>query len=286
MYFDGVKKGNAIGGSYSTVGKNMLLAGITVGSRNASTSEAYTGLISVIQIIRFDNISKTNFNPNTYQPGDAITDLGGGVPEVVLWHDWSNIIGAIAMDKYRPETTRRNDLTAYGSPLASTNIVTVKDFSPQTKKLRQGTQSKQPIYSTVEGFSFDGIDDILEAGASLGSIKTVILKLKANNLEFGQDILQLSATAKLTLNIDGTITATGWITPTVKIQNTLLADSAITPNNDFLVAVKSSTEITADAFKLGGSTTYFNGKIRKVAVFTTELDDPTIQKIFKSIRSI
>lgn len=281
LYKNGVLKDSD---SVRGIGK-LIVSALAIG-KTSFGAYYFGGLVATLLIIRFDNISKTNFNPNTYQPGDAITDLGGGVPEVVLWQDWSNIVGAIAMDKYRPETTRRNDLTAYGSPLASTNIVTIKDFSPQTKKLRQGTQSKQPIYSTVEGFSFDGTDDILEAGASLGSIKTVILKLKANNLELGQDILQLSATAKLTLNTDGTITATGWTSPTVKIQNTLLADSAITPNNDFLVAVKSSTAITADAFKVGGSTTYFNGKIRKVAVFTTELDDPTIQKIFKSIRSI
>lgn len=256
---------------------------LRIGTWATSATVKFKGSISPMQIIRFDNISQSNFNPQTYKIGDAIT---GGGAEVVLWQDWSNITGAIANDKYRPETTVRNDLTAYGSPLASTNIVTVKDFSPQTKKLRQGTQGKQPIYSSVTGFDFDGTDDILEATSSLGTIKTVVLKLKADNIELGQDILQLSAGAKLVLNVDGTITATGFTSPTIKIQNTLLADAVITANNDFLVCVKTATAITADAFKLGGSTTFFNGKIRRVSLFTTELDDPTIQKIFKSIRSI
>lgn len=279
----GYKNGVADAGVISTsIGKFVSTSRLSIGV-NTGNTEHFKGLIAPLQILRFTNISQSNFNPNTYKPGDAIT--GGGV-EIVLWQDWSTVSGGTAYDKYRPETTVRNDLTAYGTPHAGNNIVTIKDYSPQTEKLRQGTQSKQPIFSSTEGFDFDGTDDILEAGASLGSIKTVILKLKADNLELAQDILQLSAAAKLTLNTDGTITATGWTSPTVKIQNTLLADSAITANSEYLIAVKTNTAIDATAFKLGGSTSFFNGKIKKVVTFTTTLDDPTIQKIFKSIRSM
>ncbi len=282
-YINGTVLGS--GQSITSIGKVIKNGATHIGSLLGS-SYKFGGLISTVQIIRFDNISKTNFNPNTYQPGDAITDNGGGVPEVVLWQDWTNIIGAIAMDKYRPETTRRNDLTAYGSPLASTNIVTVKDFSPQTKKLRQSSISLQPTFNSVSGFVFNGTNNILIASQNFGDTKTIILKIKVDTLESEQDLLQLNDSTVLTLNTDGSITATGFFEETIKIQTTLLADALVTTDQEYLVCVKSGGGISTDSFKLGGSSTYLKGNIKKVTLFSTELDDATIQKIFKSIRSI
>ncbi len=69
--------------SITGIGKSFALGPLYITADNAA-SERLNGKIGQSQIIRFTNISSSNFNPTTYRMGWPIS--GGGV-ETVLWFD-------------------------------------------------------------------------------------------------------------------------------------------------------------------------------------------------------
>ena len=79
-YRDFVLKGTS---SLASIGKVMFAGDFLVG-KISFASEYVGGYIGSSQILRFTNISQSNFNPTTYKIGQSL--LGGGA-EVVLWFD-------------------------------------------------------------------------------------------------------------------------------------------------------------------------------------------------------
>ena len=77
-------------------GKQIARYPLTIGKDTVVNASYFNGVIGKIQILRFTNISQSNFDPTTYKIGQSVT--GGGAEEV-LRLTWSNISGNYAYDE-------------------------------------------------------------------------------------------------------------------------------------------------------------------------------------------
>lgn len=93
----------------SGVGKIIYTLKTNLGANNAN-AEKFAGLLGAKQIIRFNNISQSDFNPTTYKIGQPIT---GGGAEVVLWLDPKNGSSIANM---------LQDYSGYGNNLSAVNM--------------------------------------------------------------------------------------------------------------------------------------------------------------------
>lgn len=252
--------------NYNRVGKVIHIWNTIFGARR-DASDKWKGQISHLQIIRFENISQSTFN-------SAITGLQyptGGGAEVVLCHDWSNIVGAISYD----QSNRQNNLTAYGSPrLASADVLTVKDYST-TRKFAQSDRTKQPHY--INGF--DGTSDFITSTHNYGNAKTLVLKVNLSTLN--RDIIRLSTGVKIAVDASGAVVTTGITSPAIFIVNadnmpvTTLATAA-----DYVIIICSNTEFAINAPQIGYADTYFHGKIKYITAYPSFIADGYITQIF------
>lgn len=83
-------------------------------SGSINPSHGFKGWLGRTQIIRFDNISVSNFNPTTYRIGDTIT---GGGAEVVAYYTWKDAVSessyTLGSDQlFYDKSSIRNDLSA------------------------------------------------------------------------------------------------------------------------------------------------------------------------------
>jgi len=84
-------------------------------SGSINPSQGFKGWLGRTQIIRFDNISVSNFNPTTYRIGDIIT---GGGAEVVANYTWKDAVSestysATSDQLFYDKSSIRNDLSVY-----------------------------------------------------------------------------------------------------------------------------------------------------------------------------
>lgn len=82
------------------------------------TNGGCIGKIGKTQIIRFDNISQSNFSPQTYKPGYPVS---GGGAEIVFWFDPKN--GSSVANMLQDYSGNENNLSAVNMDLTNRVIV-------------------------------------------------------------------------------------------------------------------------------------------------------------------
>jgi len=116
---------------------------------------------------------------------------------------------------------------------------------------------------TGNGLRLLGASDAIDYGTTGLTVKTVAILLDPKSTS--EDIADLDGGTHTIEVGSGTITATGFATPKIYVDNNL--SSTLATNRRQLVTVTTATGFTASAFKVGKETTFLNGTV--VAVFTS-----------------
>jgi len=128
-----------------------------------------------------------------------------------------------------------------------------------------GSFTSTPFFST-NGLNFDGVDDAISVGATSQTIKSVIVLMNPRTTT--EDVLDLDAGTHTLEFSTGTLTATGFATPTRYVDG--LAGTTVTTAST-MVGATTATGFAADNLIIGNETLFFEGDIQAVLISTTEL---------------
>jgi Concanavalin A-like lectin/glucanases superfamily len=158
---------------------------------------------------------------------------------LLVWYRFSDGLDSIATDS----SGRQKDGTL-------TSMDTVNDWVP-------GPRGR--------ALSFNGTSGYVDGGSISTTVNTVSFWIKTTNLT--QDILDLNGTAYVRLS-GGTVTATGWTSPTVYVNGTS-SSAVITSGAWNHVTITTGTTINASAVNLGKrSTNFFSGSLDEVRMYS------------------
>lgn len=123
-----------------------------------------------------------------------------------------------------------------------------------------------PVFNR-DGLKFDGTDDAINFGATGLTVKTVALLLKPNTTT--EDIADLDGGTHTIEVGAGTVTATGFSSPTIYVNG--LLSSTLVAGTSQTIIITTATGISASAFHVGTETTFFDGVISAVITSADEL---------------
>ncbi|MCK9581268.1 MAG: DUF2341 domain-containing protein [Methanoregula sp.] len=118
-----------------------------------------------------------------------------------------------------------------------------------------------------KAMSFDGIDDYVSVSATVSDIQSVSLWVKATSTT--ADILNLDGGTHTITVADGTVSANGFSSPTIYVDNK--QNGKITANEWHLLTVTTATAFDASAITLGKVTATFKGIIDEVKLYNRAL---------------
>jgi hypothetical protein len=272
-YINGVENGTA---DTSLWGKQLATIALTIARRAFNAQYEFQGLISHLQIIRFDNISLSTFN-------SAITGLQyptGGGSEEVLRQDWSMVSGNIAYD----QSPKANNLTGYGTINAASNVITTKDYVIQPDKLIQATDVSRPLYVSDSYWEFDGTNDFLYPTGSLGLIKEYYIKFKPDALDVTKSLANFNVTSSLFMSSSNSMFMTGSTFATMSLYSSSLATVPNVISSDWnILHASDAIGVEANQFKLGFATTYWDGAIQRFVAYDRQLSDNDKNRLLRSL---
>jgi len=124
-----------------------------------------------------------------------------------------------------------------------------------------GTINNSPIISN--GITLDGTNQNVTYGESYNGVKTVSIRLKATTTS--EDILDLDGGTHTIEVSAGTITATGFAAPTIYVDGVV---TSTLDTNEHVITVTTATAFNATALDIGHETTYFDGTIYEVSLYS------------------
>lgn len=126
-----------------------------------------------------------------------------------------------------------------------------------------GSVAKQGILGYEQ--TFDGTDDYIDCG-NVGSIKTMAFWCRPTTTT--EDIADMDGGTHTVEVGAGTLTATGWNAPIIYVNGA--ASTALRAGVLQRVVITTATAFNATALQLGTETTFFDGQIGEVEVFSDE----------------
>lgn len=134
----------------------------------------------------------------------------------------------------------------------------------------QGTGIDGSQYTTsgyrLSAGDFNGTDNYIDITGSAGATQSVSFYINPDAVN--TDIIQLSATAKISVDNSSDITTTGLSNVTIYVDGTV--GTAITLSTWQLVTVTFDAH-TCNDIELGRETSYFNGKLDEVMLFDSKI---------------
>ena len=130
-------------------------------------------------------------------------------------------------------------------------------------------------YFSRDGLHLDGVDDAIDIGDTSLNIKSVAFLLEAKTTT--EDIADFDAGTHTLETSAGTLTATGFATPTLYVDG--LVGSTVTTATRF-VGATTATGFAADNFDIGKETGFFEGKIKAVVISTDELTASEMSELY------
>jgi len=128
------------------------------------------------------------------------------------------------------------------------------------------------------GYNLPGTDEFIDVGDTSQNIKTVSFWIKPNSDT--EEIMDLDAGTHTIEAASGTLTATGFSSPTIYVNGEV--SSALVPYAWQLVTVTTATAIDTDNLDIGRiSTTYLTGDIARVKMSTSELTALQIKDLYQ-----
>lgn len=139
-----------------------------------------------------------------------------------------------------------------------------------------GNSNTAALY-TGRGLSFDGVNDVVDIGSTGVTVRTAIFYAYPDTTT--QKFMQFQASGAIELGISsGTLTTTGWTSPTTYVNGAASGTVAATTWQQ--IAVTSATGFTASSLKLGlSNATYYSGDLSNVKLFSTELSASQIAEL-------
>ncbi|MFH0776406.1 MAG: LamG-like jellyroll fold domain-containing protein, partial [Patescibacteria group bacterium] len=137
-----------------------------------------------------------------------------------------------------------------------------------------------PLGKFNRALGFDGIDDYLDIGDTAQTVKATSFWIFANN--DSRDVVDFDSGSHFVSLAGGTLTATGFDTPTIYVDGSL--SSTISTGAWHHVAITTATGFTVDALKIGKSTTFFDGKIDDFTLFSRALAADEVAALYRGGR--
>lgn len=153
---------------------------------------------------------------------------------------------------------------------------TIIDFSGSN----DGSFTSTPIFNR-NGLKFDGTDDAISIGNTGITIKTFGIVLNPTTIT--EDIADMDGgTHTIEVNA-GTVTATGWSSPTIYVDG--LVSSTLVNTQFQSLVVTTATGFNASALDIGTETTFFDGTISYAFISEDELTQTEINEILAELDS-
>lgn len=128
---------------------------------------------------------------------------------------------------------------------------------------------------------FDGSNDVVTGSATLTNIKTISFWVRLPVTSSTQELIDLNGSAYITSTSPGTITTTGFTSPTIYIDGKTA--TSITANRWHHVAVTTATGLSASALKLGQiSTNYGQMFMDEFQLYSSELSASQVKSLYNS----
>lgn len=144
-----------------------------------------------------------------------------------------------------------------------------------------GTFTSTPYFNNA-GLVFDGIDDKVGIGNTSTTIKTLAIVLNPKSTT--EDIADMDGGTH-TLEVGaGTITATGWDTPSIYVDG--VVSSALVADRLQTIVVTTATGFSASNLDIGTETTFFGGTIAAAFISTSELTSSEVAQLTSELNSV
>lgn len=115
---------------------------------------------------------------------------------------------------------------------------------------------------------FDGSNDSVTVANTVSGVKTVSFWVKPNSFTSTTPLLDLDGTNKITTNSSGTLSASGFSTPTIYVNG--VVGTAISANAWSYVTVTTATGVTASSIKVAtDNTNYLKGFVDEVLLYSS-----------------
>ncbi|MFH0834625.1 MAG: LamG-like jellyroll fold domain-containing protein, partial [Patescibacteria group bacterium] len=124
--------------------------------------------------------------------------------------------------------------------------------------------------------NLDGLDDYLDIGDTSQNINSISFWILPENAS--RDVIDLDGGSHYISLSSGTISATGFTAPKIFVDG--YETTKVSNNVWHHIAITTSTAIDANAFKIGKKTTFFDGKLDEVALFSRQLSASEIATIY------
>jgi hypothetical protein len=152
----------------------------------------------------------------------------------------------------------------------SKGIIVNTAISSQYNSNNPSSKNLTIFKSNIVGDSsyFNGITSRTTSTINIGNIKTIELIIKPiiNTI----DILQLSASGKISISSGNLITTTGLSTPDIYVNGQ--KNGTILLNNWNKISISTNTLFSSDAFIVGYSSSYYKGFIKEIRLNATYLN--------------
>jgi len=120
---------------------------------------------------------------------------------------------------------------------------------------------------------FDGVNDVIDVGDTGKTVNTVSFWIKPTTTS--EDIIDLDGGTHTIEVSGGTITATGFSSPTIYVDGSV---SSMIDTDWHHVAITTATGFSASSLNIGKETTYFDGTLANVRLFGRELSSTEINQ--------
>lgn len=131
------------------------------------------------------------------------------------------------------------------------------------------------------GYNFPGTDEFLDVGDTSQNIKTVAFLCNPGSTT--ENMMDLDAGTHTIEVGTGTITATGFVSPTIYVDGEV--SSALDSGRYQLIVVTTDTAIDTDDLDIGRiAASYYTGDLAKIAMWTTVLSALQIQDLYLRVK--
>jgi len=157
----------------------------------------------------------------------------------------------------------------------------IQDFSGNANHgTSAGTMTSADSVSGKLGnaLDFDGVDDFVDIGSTGQTVNTASFWIFADDISRG--IVDFDGGTHSVEVAAGTITATGFDTPTIFVDG--VAGSTISADEWHFISITTATGFTATDLKIGKETTFFDGKIDDFKIYSRALSAAEISALYRT----
>lgn len=137
-------------------------------------------------------------------------------------------------------------------------------------------------YFMRDGLDFDGVNDSVSIGNTGLTVKTVAIMLSPKTTS--EDIADLDGGTHTVEVGAGTVTATGFSSPTIYVAGA--ETSTLADNKNQTIIITTATGFSASNFDLGTETTFFNGVISACVFFADELTATEADEVHSELMNV